>query len=143
MTSETIIKDKFCWYCHLKCFPEDNVVDDTIYECTECFRVFHEKCLSSSSGTEENVALESLPKPSLIRAKCDECKKVSNGQKIPQDQMEKYCKMLEYAIQWVKFSQVKFWISVYFLFLFFLINLKRIIFLLPFRVIFSCPLETL
>ena len=110
MTFEANRKDKFCWYCHLKCCPEDDVVDDTIviYECTECFRAFHEKCLCSSSNGTESVALELLPKPSVIRAKCDECKKVCDGQKIPQDQMEKYCKMLEYAIQWVKFSQVKF-----------------------------------
>jgi len=103
MTFEATRKDKFCWYCHLKCY-EENVLDDSniTYECTECFRVYHEKCVKKPESVDP------LFKPLAIKFKCDECAKITTGQKIPREQMEKYCKMFEHAISLVKSSEVMF-----------------------------------
>lgn len=109
MTFEAIRKDKFCWHCHVKCY-EENMLDETnvTYDCMECYRVYHKKCVNKT------MTSESLFGESVIRSvRCDECLKVTTGQKIPGEQMEKYCKMFEHAVLVVKALEVNFFKRFY------------------------------
>ena len=96
----TRVRDTFCWYCHLK-------YEESGSECSNCARAYHQKCLSKEECGE--TAEEKATSIAFAQdSNCFECRKVLKARKIPQDQMNKYCQMLEHAVLCLKFSEVCF-----------------------------------
>ena len=89
-------RDTFCWSCHLK-------YDERANECSSCLRVYHLNCLVLEEG---EIAREKQKNSDNSGYKCQECQKAANSLKIPHDQKDKYCRLLEYAIICLKSSGV-------------------------------------
>ena len=89
-------RDTFCWYCHLKC-------DESADECSCCLRVYHLNCLNLEEWELNRGKQENGDKSGY---RCHECRKASNSLKIPNDQIDKYFTMLEYAVICLKSSEV-------------------------------------
>ena len=97
---DTVVGDKFCWYCHLK----DDTGTETL-RCSDCPRVYHANCIEINNKTSD---VGQIPSSSAGRGKswtCLECQKLAKAKSFRAD-LDRFCLMLDHAILRLKFSEV-------------------------------------